>query len=531
MKLLATVLAAGLALAVPEPAASETLVMCTEGAPESLSPHTVTTTTGMNAARQMFDYLVDVAPGSTELVPALAESWTVSEDGLTYTFHLRRDVHFHSNARFTPTRTMNADDVLFSLERQLDKDHPFRARPGESFAYFDDTGMAGLIDTLEKVDDHTVRIRLTKPEAPLLANLALPLSAVLSAEYAEMLLAAGEPDRLDVEPIGTGPFEFIDYAPGVAVRYRAFDRHWRGRPKVDTLVFSITPNPSVRLAKLKVGECHLMAFPDPADIPLIEADPELGLMRLEGYNISYLAMNVTRAPFDDPRVRRAIAMAIDKAAIVEAVYGGSGVVAVNPLPPSSWAYNADVEDIPYDPDAAWELLLEAGHGDGFETELWYIPVSRPYNPNAKRMAEMIAADLAEIGIRAHLRTREWGAYRDALQNGEHAMALYGWTGDNADPDNFLHILLGCQSAASYGNNVARWCHEDYDSLVVGAKRATDRDVRAELYREAQVVAKRESPWVPLAHSVVFMARRLEAKGFVMDPLERYLFVDVTLSAD
>jgi dipeptide transport system substrate-binding protein len=157
-----------------------------------------------------------------------------------------------------------------------------------------------------------------------------------------------------------------------------------------------------------------------------------------------------------------------------------------------------------------------------------MPVSRPYNPNGKRVAEMIQADLSRIGIRTRLVSDEWSQYRTRLQAGEASMALYGWTGDNADPDNFLDILLGCTSARPGGNNIARWCHPEYNRLVTTAKRTPNQQERAQLYRDAQVIFKSEAPWVPIAHSVVFMATRKEVSGFVMDPLARQIFerVDV-----
>lgn len=510
-------------------AQAQTLVFCSEGEPEAISPHIVTTTTGMNAARPIFDNLVDTRVGGTEVVPGLAHSWTISSDGLEYVFQLRSDVRFHANDRFKPTRTMNADDVVFSLNRQLRPEHPFHAIPGASYAYFVDTGMPDLLTSVEKVDEYTVKMTLARPEAPFLSNLALPLSGVMSAEYADQLLAEGRPELLDTQPVGTGPFRFVAHQPNLAIRYRAFDKHWRGAPDIDTLVYSITPNPSVRLTKLKAGECHLMALADPGDAEQIAADPALELLKQEGYNVGYLAMNTTRPPFDDVRVRRAVAMAIDKDAIVKAVYQGAGVKAVNPLPPTSWAYNADVQDHPYDPEAAWALLLEAGLGEGFDTDLWYMPVSRPYNPDGKRIAEMIAADLAQVGIRATLKTKEWGAYRDSLQRGEHMMALYGWTGDNGDPDNFLNVLLGCRSAKVDGNNIAKWCHPGYDRLVTEAARQTDQSIRADFYRQAQVIARDEAPWVPLAHSVVLMAKRRSVQNFTIDPLDRHLFGNVRLA--
>jgi dipeptide transport system substrate-binding protein len=285
----------------------------------------------------------------------------------------------------------------------------------------------------------------------------------------------------------------------------------------------------VRLTKLKAGECHVIAFPRAGDRAAIEADPNLRFVEQEGFNIGYLALNTSRPPFNDARVRRAVNMAIDKAAIIEAVYQGAGVVAKNPLPPTLPAYNETIEDYPYDPAAAQSLRIDAGLAEGFDTDLWFLPVSRPYNPNGKRVAELIQYDLAKIGIRANLMTEEWSAYRQKLQNGETSMSLYGWTGDNGDPDNFLDVLLGCTAARIGGNNIARWCNEDYDKLVGEAALITDQDARTKLYRDAQVIFHDNAPWVPLAHSVVFMATRANVTGFKMDPLGRHAFENVDLT--
>jgi dipeptide transport system substrate-binding protein len=510
------------------PVSAKTLVFCAEGNPEGLNPQIVSTTTAMNAARPLFNTLVEFEPGTTRIVPGLAESWAVSEDRRDYTFKLRSGVAFHGNAAFRPTRPLNADDVLFSILRQWKPDHPYHQVSGARYDYFQDLGMPDLLQNVEKLDERTVRIRLARPDATFLGNLAMPFSVVQSAEYADVLLREGRPEQFDRDPIGTGPFAFAGFQRGVAVRYRAFSDYWRGRQPIDTLVFSITPNPAVRLTKLKAGECHIMAYPNPADLKRIAEDSALVLMGQAELNIGYLAMNTTRPPFDDLRVRRAVNMAIDKSAIIDAVYEGAGVVAKNPIPPTLWSHNDEVRDYPYDPPGARRLLAEAGFPEGFSTELWYLPVSRPYNPNGKRVAEMIQFDLAKIGVRLVLKTEDWSDYRTRLQSGETAMALYGWTGDNGDPDNFLDALLGCTSARKGGNNIAKWCQAEYDGLVSRAKQASSQAEREQLYRSAQEIAKREAPWVPLAHSVVFVAARKEVTGFRMDPLGRHLFEGVSL---
>ena len=297
---------------------------------------------------------------------------------------------------------------------------------------------------------------------------------------ATLLLKAGTPEKIDTNPIGTGPFEFVGFQPEVAVRYRAFADYWGGKA-ADRHAGLLDHAERLRAPHQAEGRrMPRHGVPD-ARRPRRDrsrSEPEVSVEQ-EGFNIGYLAMNTSKPPFDDVRVRRAINMAIDKAAIIEAVYQGAGVVAKNPIPPTLPAYNDDIEDYPYDPAAAQQLMIEAGLAEGFDTDLWYIPVSRPYNPNGKRVAELIQYDLAKIGIRANLVSDEWSAYRQKLQDGETSMALYGWTGDNGDPDNFLDVLLGCTAARIGGNNIARWCNRDYDKLVNDAKLITDQDARTQ----------------------------------------------------
>ncbi|MGQ9367608.1 ABC transporter substrate-binding protein [Azospirillum sp. A39] len=523
------VMAGVLAAAVPAGAA-ETLVYCSEGDPESLNPQFVTTTTGMDAVLPIYDTLVAFRPGGTEIGPGLAESWSVSDDGLVYTFALRRGVQFHATADFVPSRPLTADDVVFSFERQWKTGHPFHTVSGGDYPFFTDMGLPSLLEAVEKVDDHTVRVVLRRPEAPFLADLAMPFMAILSAEYADAMMAQGTPERVDRVPVGTGPFRFADFRPDVAIRYRAFDGHWRGRPRIDTLAFAITRNAAVRFNKLRSGECHVMAAPAPSDLAKIQAAPDLALLRQEGLNVSYLAFNTVRPPFDDVRVRRALTMAIDKRTLVDAVFQGAGQPAKNPIPPTLWSYADDIEDTPYDPEAARRLLAEAGHADGLAIDLWYMPVTRPYMPDAKRVAEMMRIDLERIGVTATLRTADWNAYRNALSRGEHEAGILGWSGDNGDPDNFLHALLSCTAARSGGGNMAHWCDPAFDDRIGRAKRTSDVGERTRLYREAQRIFKDQAPWMPIAHSLVFTALRREVTGYRTSPFGLHLFAGVALAA-
>lgn len=510
--------------------AAKTLVFCSEGSPEGFNPQFFTTGTTMDASSiPMYNRLVEFNPGTTDVVPGLAESWEVSADGLTYTFKLRKGVKFHSNAKFKPTRDFNADDVLFSYYRMADPTHPFhKITAGQTFAYFEDMGMGKIVDKLEKVDDTTVRFKLKHAEAPFLANLAMDFASILSAEYAGKMQAAGTPEAIDREAIGTGPFQFVSYQKDAVIRYKAFDQHWSGRPKIDNLVYAITPDASVRYAKLKAGECHVMAFPKPADIQLMKRDQALALLSQEGLNIGYISFNVEKKPFDNKLVRQALTMAVDKQTIVKTVFQGAGQIAKNPIPPILWSYNDKVKDYAYDVAKAKALLAKAGYPNGVEVELWYLPVTRPYNPDGKRMAELIQSDWARIGVKTKLTTYEWGEYRKRSKTGEQHAMMYGWSGDNGDPDNFFVPILGCD-AVKGGGNVSRWCNKDFESLVQKAKAAPKQAERAKFYEKAQEIVHEEAPLIEIAHSMRFTPVRKEVVGFKMDPTGHHYFNKVDLA--
>ena len=399
---------------------------------------------------------------------------------------------------------------------------------GGTYEYFTGMSMDSLIGEIEKVDDLTVRFKLTRPEAPFIANLGMDFASVLSAEYADQMLDAGTPEQVDLAPIGTGPFTFVDFQPGATIRYKAFDDYWLGRSPLDNLVFAITPDSSVRFAKMQAGECHVTLNPNPADLQAMQDDPDIDLVQREGLNVGYLAYNTEKEPYTDARVRRALNMAINKQAIIDAVFQEAGTIAKNPIPPTIWSYNESTVDDAYDPEAAKALLAEAGFAEGFETDIWAMPVQRPYNPNARRMAELIQADWAAVGVTAEIVSFEWPEYLKRSKDGEHQTVLLGWTGDNGDPDNFLAVLLGCD-AVSGGSNRARWCDQSFNDLIQAAKVTSDIEERTRLYQEAQLVFKWEAPWATIAHSVVSQPVRKEVIGWKIDPFGGNIFYGVDLA--
>ncbi len=509
-------------------ASAKTLVYCSEGSPEGFDPALYTSGTTFDASsRSIYSHLVQFELGTTNVIPDLAESWDVSDDGLQYTFHLRSGVKFHTTDNFTPTRDMNADDIVFSFERQLSAEHPYHTYvEGAAWEYFNSMSMPDLIESIERVDDMTVRFNLTRPEAPFVANLAMDFASILSAEYADQLAEAGNEGNLNQQPVGTGPFQFVAYQPDAVIRYAAHPDYYPGKEAIDDLVFAITTDQAVRQQKLLAGECHIIPYPNPADIQSLNDNPDINVMEQEGLNVGYLAYNTQQEPFDNPQVRKALNMAINKQAILDAVFQGAGEAAKNPIPPTMWSYNEAIEDDPYDPEGARQMLEEAGAAD-LSMKVWAMPVQRPYNPNARRMAELIQADFAEVGVDVEIVSYEWGEYLDRSKAVDRDGAvLLGWTGDNGDPDNFLAVLLGCDAVGNA--NRAQWCNEEFEALVQEAKTLGTQEERAPIYEEAQVVFKREAPWATIAHSVVHMPMRSNVTGYVMDPLGGHVFEGVDI---
>jgi dipeptide transport system substrate-binding protein len=510
-------------------ASAKTLVYCSEASPEGFDPGLYTGGQTFDASsRTVYSRLVEFKHGGTEIEPGLAESWTVSDDGKEYTFKLRAGVKFQTTDYFTPTRELNADDVVFSFERQLKADNPWNKYvEGAAWEYSAGMGFPELIKSVEKVDDHTVKFVLNRPEAPFLADLGMDFASIMSKEYADKLSADGKMAQLNQQPLGTGPFTFVAYQTDAVIRYKANPDYFKGKEKIDDLVFAITTDAAVRAQKLKAGECHIMPYPNAADVEELKKDPNLTVLEQPGLNVAYLAYNTTQPPFDKVEVRRALNAAINKQAIVDAVFQGAAQVAKNPIPPTMWSYNDKVEDDKYDPDAA-KAALEAAGVKGLKMKIWAMPVSRPYMLNARRAAELMQADLAKVGVEVEIVSYEWAEYlklsKDKNRDGA---AMLGWTGDNGDPDNFLDTLLGCDAVG--GNNRAQWCNEEFNGLVKKAKQTADQAERTKLYEEAQVVFKREAPWATLDHSLAFNPISKKVSGYFMDPLGIHRFDGVDIA--
>lgn len=516
-----TTSALALSLGLAMPAAASTLVTCIENNPETLNPQYMTTSATFDVSENIYNKLVTVVRGGSEVVPALAVSWESSADAKVHTFKLRPGVKWQSNRNFTPTRDFNADDVIFSFERMNNPAHPYNKIGGGVYGTFEGV-LAGKIASLEKIDDLTVRFTLTAPTSAFVGSLSDGSFAILSAEYADEMMAAKTPDMVDTMPIGTGPFQFVRAQRDVDVRLKSFPDYWgAGLPdmaaKVDNLVFLPTPDAAVRLAKLRADECQIARSPNLTDFPAIRADSKLQLVQAPVADMSYITFALYKEPFSDKRVREALAHAIDLEALNKAVFFEGAKTTASLVPPTLWGRNNDLKPRAYDPQKAKALLAEAGYADGFTTDLWAIPVVRAYMPNGRRAAEMIQADWAAIGVKTEIVTYEWGEFLKRMRNREASVAMAGGMWDFPDPGHSITGRWTCIDGKPRPNNFANWCNDEFITEMSAASQLSSQEERSKHYLRAQEIWYNDVPGVLLGNGAKFEAIRANVKGFLGQP--------------
>lgn len=492
------------------------LVYCSEGNPESFNPQLVTSGTTIDAtSHQIYSRLIDYDTQSGTLVPALATSWTMSDDGLSYRFTLRENVQFQHSSRFTPSRTFNADDVLFSFNRIIDTQHPYHFVSRTGYPFFQSIGFAKQVKRIEKINEYEVVFYLTRKDASFLSNLATDFAIILSDEYAQQQLALGQPENVDHFAIGTGPFTLVQYAKNEYIRYRRNPDFWGEPANVDMLVFDITPKSTTRLAKLITGDCSVSALPKASELAVMKQHEELNIESQPGLNVAFWAFNTQKPPLDDVRVRRALAYAVDKQDILRAVYQNTAIEATGILPPASWAYenNKRVDD--YNPQKARDLLQEAGIKN-LIIDIWAMPVARAYNPNALKTAELIQSDLANIGVKVNIISYDWSVFTQRLSRDEYDSVLIGWNADNSDPDNFFTPLLSC-SAMQSNNNRSRWCNPEFDALLNSAREIADQAERKVIYQQAEAFLADQVPLLSFAHAKRVVLKRHDISNMQLTP--------------
>lgn len=502
---LAALLAFGLAL-------GQTLVYGVSGQPSSLDSVDSQDGNSLVVSNQITETLIGFESGTTNLEPRLATSWEANEDGSVWTFELREGVEFHDGTPF------NAQAVKFNFDRWNLVDHEYSFRDqGKTYVpwgwvFGGPRTEGGMVDDVVVIDEHTVEFRMNTPAPFLPAQLAAVYFQIDSPQAVRQ--AGADYGTPGVGSVGTGPFEFVEWVEGQQVTVSANEDYWGGAPNVDEVVFRAITEPTARLAELQAGSIDIAVLLSADDVGAVENDPELDTAIPEvELNVGYLAFHQSNEPFDNPLVRQAVAHAIDREAIVEAFYEGLGVVAEDHLPPTLFGHG---EDWPYDydPERAQELLAEAGFPDGFSTELWYMPVSRPYYPAPQPIAETMASYLADVGIDAQLMTEDWTTYLSDYAQGEFPMYMLGWNADYADPDNFLMTFFG---PAGTEDQLA-WDAPDVVDMLQEARQTADQDARADLYAQVINRVAEDVASIPMAHNRTLNAVRSNIDGWIPSPL-------------
>ncbi len=499
------------------------LVFGSVGQPVNLTPGDITDGNSIYVQQQIYNYLVGNEPGSTDLAPELATEWTPSEDGRTWTFNLREGVKFHDGTDF------NAEAVVFNVNRWWDPEFEFGYRDSGSlyeiwtdlFGGFKGDEASTLVD-VRAVDDLTVEFEITEPFAAFPAAISSGYFGIASPTAIQEDTSYGTPSGAAV---GTGPFVFDSWISGDRVTLTKFDDYWEeGMPKVDQLIFSFVEDPAARLAQLRAGTLDFTVDLTPDQLTEIESDPNLEAVYRPSFNVGYLGLNPSYEPLATKEVRQAIAQAINKPEIVQAFWGDLGETDGHFVPPSLEAFrDSGVDDYEYDVEAAKSAIAEAGYPDGFDLDMWYMPVSRPYFPNPKPIAEAFAAELSQVGINVNLQTKDWGAYlADRNVAPGFQSFMLGWTGDYGDPDNFLYAHFGPGATQDLGD----YQNLELFDLLEQARIESDPAAREELYKQADALTFDEALRIPIVHSQPLLAKRAGLSGWEPSPFSSEPFVAI-----
>lgn len=500
-------------------------VYCVSGVVNTFNPQMASSGVTVDTlSAQLYDRLLAGRSLHLPSHPELAQRWEVLDNGATYRFHLRKNIVFQHTAWFTPTRALNADDVVFSFARMFDTHHPWHGFNGGNYPYFDSLQFPQTVQSVKRIDNETVEFRLESPDASFLWHLATHYAPVLSAEYADQLTASGHQEQLDRLPVGTGPFMLNEYHTGQFIRLSRHQQYWRGLPRMAQVVIDLSSGGIGRLSRLLTGECDVLAYPAASQLSILRDDPRLRLTLRPGMNIAYLAFNTRKPPLNDVRLRHAIALAINNPRLMQSIYYGTAETAASLLPRASWAYDNESRVTEYNPAKARAILRELGK-TSLPLNLLVPTASQSYNPSPMKTAELIQADLAQVGIRLTIIPVE-GRFQEArLTAVNHDMTLSGWSTDSNDPDSFFRPLLSCAAIGSQ-TNYARWCDPEFDALLHKALFSQQLASRIDAYHDAQQMLAQQLPVLPLASSLRLQAYRFGIRGLVLSPFGNASFAGV-----
>lgn len=496
-------------------------VYCGQGAPATFNPQLVDSgITTETLSPQIFDTLLTLDSDNYRPVPNLASEWSVNEAGTEYTFTLRQNVPFQTTAWFTPSRALNASDVVFSFRRILDTTHPFHYVGSGLYPWFSGIDFQNLVTDVVALNSHQVTFILSRPDNTFLSNIATSHAVIHSKEYANQLELRDEKGMLDTHPVGTGPFYLAEYQFNDFIRLKRHNGYWKHVPHMNQVVFDISQRGTGTLAKLLRNECDVLNSPLSSQLQVIAKDSEIEVMAKPAMNISFVAVNTSHPALNDARVRKALNYAINRQNILDSVYYGTGSQAYSVLPPSSWAYQKDVVQLRYDRNYALALLRDAGFSQGLELSMLVPLEPRAYNPSPRKTAELIQANFADVGITLNLVTEDRFDRGDIDSNID--LYLTGWFASTGDPDNFLRPLLSCGSNR-VGLNVSSWCNPDFDFLLDLALEVDKPRYRINLYKQAQNILNEEFPIIPLNHGMQLQAQHRSLTGFKVSPFNAQPF--------
>jgi peptide/nickel transport system substrate-binding protein len=523
-----------------EPAAGGTLVFGTAADPVVLDGALVSDGESLRVIQEIFETLVSLEPGSTELAPGLAESWEISDDGLSYTFALRSGVTFHDGEPF------NAAAVCTNFDRWYNFKGSFQ---NPSASYYWQTVWGGFATTepdsgapetslyksCEAVDESTVTLNLTKPSSSILGALSLTAFAIASPKALQEFGADdGTVDEEGIfqptgtfgteHPIGTGPFKFESWTRGDRLTLSRYDDYWGEKAKLDQVIFRPIPDNAARLQALQTGEIQGYDLVEPQDIPTIEGDSNLQILDRPAFNVGYVGINQAKKPLDMLEVRQAIAHGLDRQQVVDEFYAGRGEVAKEFMPPEVVGYADDVTEYPFDPEKSKQLLQDAGLTLPVAIEFWYpSDVSRPYMPDPKRNFEAFKASLEQSGFKVTPKTAPWSPdYLGTVDEGNAGLYLLGWTGDFGDPDNFVGTFFQSpQKAWGFTN-------PEIHGLLDDAETETDLDAREGLYQDANRAIMEFLPGVPYVHTKPALAFAANVTGYEPSPVSLESFATVSI---
>jgi len=500
LALVALMIGPGMAVpAAPQPAG--TLVVGLVAEPVNLDPAQVTDLNSNRVGRRIVETLATFPDEGTQIVPGLAESWTVSKDGLRYTFKLRKGISFHDG---TP---LNAEAVKFSIERQINAEHPFNKLGKYPFANY----FFGNVKAVEVVDPSTVEFVLKEPRASFLAILTAGAASIVSPTAVKKLGV-----DYALQPVGTGPFRYVAWDRGQRVVLERNAQYWKSPVKVERVIYRPIVEDQARLTELLTGALDLIVGTPPDFVAQLENNPKVTLLKQVGAHVWYLGINNQKKPFDDKRVRQALNYAVNKEAIVRDVLKGTGSMSAGPVLPGTWGADAGLKPYPYDPARARKLLADAGYPGGFTTSMW-VPESGSGMQSPVAMATVMQSNLKAVGVNVTLQTFEWGAFIAKLRSKEQELFALSWMAGNEDPDMVMYPLLHSSQWTPGGPNRALYKGDTFDELLHQARLTTDQAKRAELYRQAQRILADDPPWIFVDHEIQTAVHSKRVQGFKLHP--------------